>query len=429
MKPAFSPSVSSAVAKWVIRPATSRRSRRGGRIGERGDVLGAGSQPAHARVELQVHAGRAPRPPPRRRAPRRPGVHTATSAPRRRRAPTRCPRGGPSPSTGASMPASRRVSASAAVATPSAVAPPSSAARAAGTAPCPYPSALTTAIIRAPPATLTSRPALWRIAPRSIRATARGLVTGEARTAAAGRRGAPPARRRRSCRRRGRPARRRARGPPPRRRPPRKGSIPLASSGGDRAGEHVAGAGGRQRRGASGAHRDVAAGAGHDRARPLQQHHSPGPPRQLSRRVQPCRPRPRRAGGPAGAPASPAWGVITVAAARRARRSGASPRCQSPSASSTAGSATRSRIWSDGLGRGLRAAEARADRQGARAAGLRLDPLDRLRGEVAVSSGSGAHITSSRCAATAGWTAAGTATTVRPARRGAWPARPCSPRR
>ena len=73
MNDAFSPAVSSAVAKWVIRPATRTRSpARRGRLHEGGDVLGAGAEAPHAGVELQVDAeGRpAARPRPRARPPR-----------------------------------------------------------------------------------------------------------------------------------------------------------------------------------------------------------------------------------------------------------------------------------------------------------------------------------------------------------------------
>src|SRR5690606_25877758 len=75
-------------------------------------------------------------------------------------------------STGAVIPARRRVSASSRVQTPSAVAPASTAARATGTMPCPYPSALTTAISSAVGAAARSRVTLCRIASRSTRTSA-----------------------------------------------------------------------------------------------------------------------------------------------------------------------------------------------------------------------------------------------------------------
>ena len=77
-------------------------------------------------------------------------------------------------STGARMPAARSAIASSRKATPSQPAPPASAARAAGTRPCPYPSALTTAITSAEvPA--RSRATLRRIAPRSMIASDRSM--------------------------------------------------------------------------------------------------------------------------------------------------------------------------------------------------------------------------------------------------------------
>src|SRR5205823_4401163 len=67
---------------------------------------------------------------------------------------------------GAPIPASRSCRASASVATPSQLAPPRNAARAAGTAPCPYPPALTTAIT-SPRATPPRSPPLCATASRS----------------------------------------------------------------------------------------------------------------------------------------------------------------------------------------------------------------------------------------------------------------------
>lgn len=69
-------------------------------------------------------------------------------------------------------PAARRASASCGVAVPSQVAPASSAARAQGTAPCPYASALTTAMSCAAPARARSTRTLARNAARSISARA-----------------------------------------------------------------------------------------------------------------------------------------------------------------------------------------------------------------------------------------------------------------
>src|SRR5438270_14017926 len=71
---------------------------------------------------------------------------------------------------GASMPASRSSTPSSTSATPSHVAPPSRAARATGTAPCPYPLALTTAHSWPGRARASRRETLWRTAPRSTSA-------------------------------------------------------------------------------------------------------------------------------------------------------------------------------------------------------------------------------------------------------------------
>ena len=70
------------------------------------------------------------------------------------------------------MPAARRATASSTIAVPSQLAPPSSAARAQGSSPCPYASALTTAMSSADvPA--RSVATLSRIAARSMTASVR----------------------------------------------------------------------------------------------------------------------------------------------------------------------------------------------------------------------------------------------------------------
>src|SRR6266496_220510 len=76
-------------------------------------------------------------------------------------------------STGAVIPAARRARASSMTATPSQLAPPSRAARALGSRPCPYPSALTTAMTSAgvPERNVAT---LRRIAARSTTASVRG---------------------------------------------------------------------------------------------------------------------------------------------------------------------------------------------------------------------------------------------------------------
>src|SRR4051812_28465062 len=89
-----------------------------------------------------------------------------------------------------SMPASRSSRASFAAATASHAAPPACAARAAGTAPCPYPSALTTAqTVVDGPTCRASRATLRSIAARSTRASARS--TGYSSVAAIGWRSLP----------------------------------------------------------------------------------------------------------------------------------------------------------------------------------------------------------------------------------------------
>ena len=72
------------------------------------------------------------------------------------------------------MPAPRSSSASSSVQTPSQVAPASRAARATGTAPCPYPSAFTTAITAAPGRGGGEHPTLCRTAARSTTRLDRG---------------------------------------------------------------------------------------------------------------------------------------------------------------------------------------------------------------------------------------------------------------
>ena len=124
-------SASSAVAKWLMRPdSTPPACACSHRVA---DLVRPHAEPAHAGVELDVHADAEPDGLGDER--RRPGRR-----PRRRRAAARSspvPVSGPKIRIGAVKPASRSSSASGAVATPSHVEPASSAARATGTAPCP----------------------------------------------------------------------------------------------------------------------------------------------------------------------------------------------------------------------------------------------------------------------------------------------------
>ncbi len=139
MNPAFSPSVSSAVAKWVIRPATRT----------------PGPAAAAASTSASMSSGRAPSRPipvssfrwtgsglPRRSpaavaAATASGVHAVGSAPAAAARSHSSPVRGPMIRICAPIPASRSACASPTAATARAVAPPSRAARAAGTAPCP----------------------------------------------------------------------------------------------------------------------------------------------------------------------------------------------------------------------------------------------------------------------------------------------------
>ena len=126
------------------RPAPSPR-RRPAPASRRGWRAARPSPVSTLRCTRAVRPADAARPRPPRRAARRRRRPTGR---RRPRPPRRAARPGPSSqaSTGTSMPAARSASASRAVQTPSQVAPPASAARADGTMPWPYPSALTTAI-------------------------------------------------------------------------------------------------------------------------------------------------------------------------------------------------------------------------------------------------------------------------------------------
>ena len=81
-------------------------------------------------------------------------------------------------STGSVIPAARSASASVRSAVPSQVAPPASAARAAGIMPCPYPSALTTAITWLPRTRSHRAVTLPVIAPRSTQACLSGGARG-----------------------------------------------------------------------------------------------------------------------------------------------------------------------------------------------------------------------------------------------------------
>ena len=101
--------------------------------------------------------------------------------------------------TGAVMPARRSATASSRSATPSQAAPPASAARAAGTMPWPYPSALTAASTWLPRTSSHSAATLAVIAPRSTKASLSIAVLSIAVTGSGTRPGAPgPGRRRRS---------------------------------------------------------------------------------------------------------------------------------------------------------------------------------------------------------------------------------------
>ena len=391
MKAAFSPSVSSAVAKWVMRPGHLHagrppRRRRPGRPRPRG------ARPA-APCRCRASGGPGRGGPPRRgrraaRGHRLGGPRGDLRRRRRRRAPHSSARRGPITSSGASMPAARSDSASPTVAT--AERRGAALERGAGGRHGPVPVALGLHDRHQPaprrrPARAVA--ALWRIA-AEVDPRDGPRARSPARPAPQGRAGGPRARRRRSCRRRGRPARRRGRAAATAAAAAARGVHALGEEGGDGAGEHVAGAGGRQRRGARPRSRSASPpGRGDDRARRPSAPPRPRSARASSRAAPAGRPRPRRARGPAGARPRPAWGVMTVGAGRPAQPLGGVPQVPEPVGVEHQRQATRSRsCGSASVGASARPRPGPM-RQGAARPASGQHPLDRRRGEVPVAVG------------------------------------------
>ncbi len=163
---------SSAVAKWVIAPASSRSPR-------------AATASATVVASTASRVPRRPMPVSYLTCTRRPPGSPATQASRQATTSASAATASASSSRESAPITTRRTSGSAsrsaiaspAVATNSQLAPPVSAARAAGSAPCPYPSALTTTPSCAGGTSAAARRAQLRsIAATSIRASARSAI-------------------------------------------------------------------------------------------------------------------------------------------------------------------------------------------------------------------------------------------------------------
>ena len=128
----MNPGSSSAVAKWVMAPASRRSPRAATASATR--VASAGSRVPSRPIPVSSLTCT---PAPAASRATKPSRQATTSAPAASATSSSSGDSAPITSTGPSTPASRRPRASSAVATASQLAPPACAARAAGTIPCP----------------------------------------------------------------------------------------------------------------------------------------------------------------------------------------------------------------------------------------------------------------------------------------------------